>query len=74
MTVDHALAWHELAITRHGGSPGLRDPGLLDSAIAQPRQTIAGAYAYPFPFGMAAAYALNIVKNPRSSTATSAPP
>lgn len=56
VTVDDALGWHAIAITRYGGSPGLRDGGALESALAQPRQQFGGAYAHEFPFGMAAAY------------------
>ena len=33
-----ALAIHERLLVLHGGAPGVRDPGLLASALARPRQ------------------------------------
>jgi death on curing protein len=32
------VAVHRLLVAQHGGSPGIRDKGLLDSALARPRQ------------------------------------
>src|SRR5690606_17241660 len=46
-----------------GGSSGLRDRGLLESALAQPRQQFGGQFAHEYPFGMAAAYAYYLSKN-----------
>lgn len=63
VTVDEALAWHAIAVTQYGGDPGLRDRGLLESALAQPRQAFGGEFAHAYPFGMAAAYAFHIAKN-----------
>lgn len=37
LTVDEALAIHERAIERFGGSPGVRDLGLLESALYRPQ-------------------------------------
>lgn len=37
VTVKLALAIHNLQITEHGGSEGVRDAGLLESALARPR-------------------------------------
>jgi death-on-curing protein len=37
LTVDEVLAIHGLLIHRFGGSSGLRDPGLLESALFRPR-------------------------------------
>lgn len=54
---------HQLVITRFGGDPGIRDHGLLDSALAQPQQGFSSQSAHAFPFGMAAAYAFHIAKN-----------
>jgi death-on-curing protein len=36
-----AIRWHERLIEHFGGAPGLRDPGLLDSALARPRNLLA---------------------------------
>lgn len=63
VTVDEVLAWHAIAVAQYGGDPGLRDRGLLESAIAQPRQSFGGEFANEYPFGMAAAYAYHIAKN-----------
>lgn len=46
-----------------GGSGGVRDPILLDSAIAQPRATFGGEYLHGDLFLMASAYLYHIVKN-----------
>ena len=56
-----ALAIHEILLVRHGGASGLRDEGLLESALARPRQQF--AYASPDIVDMAAAYAAGIVQN-----------
>ncbi len=37
LSVDEALAIHERLIERFGGSPGIRDPGLLESALYRPQ-------------------------------------
>lgn len=36
LTSDDVLETHAEQIANYGGSPGLRDPGLLESALAQP--------------------------------------
>ena len=55
------LAMHERLLADHGGSPGLRDPGLLDSALARARQLY--AYGKPDTCDLAAAYAAGIIRN-----------
>lgn len=37
LTLEECLRLHEAHIQRFGGTPGLRDPGLLESALARPR-------------------------------------
>lgn len=37
LTVDEVLAIHERLIEVFGGPPGVRDPGLLESALYRPR-------------------------------------
>ena len=37
LTLPEALAMHADQIERYGGSPGLRDPGLLESALYRPQ-------------------------------------
>lgn len=63
ITTEEALAWHELAIARYGGMRGVRDRGLLDSALAMPRQGTGGEFMHAHPFEMAAAYAYHLARN-----------
>ncbi|MDO8677337.1 MAG: type II toxin-antitoxin system death-on-curing family toxin [Acidobacteriota bacterium] len=55
------LATHERLLSEFGGAPGLRDSGLLDSALARPENL--QAYGTPTLFELAAAYAFGVVKN-----------
>ena len=52
---------HERLLAEHGGAGGTRDPGLLDSALARPRQL--HAYGEPDTCDMAAVYAARIIRN-----------
>ncbi len=54
-------AFHAEMLRRFGGLEGLRDEGLLDSALNRPRQLF--TYGEPSLFELAAAYAEGIVKN-----------
>jgi death on curing protein len=56
------LALHDEALVEFGGVSGVRDIGLLESALAKPRNLI-GYGATPSPFDLAAAYCLGIAKN-----------
>lgn len=60
---DEVLAIHERQIERYGGSPGLRDQSLLESALAVPESTFDGEYLHSDLFEMAAAYAFHISQN-----------
>ena len=55
------LAAHEQSLAQFGGSGGLRDEGLLDSALHRPLNLL--AYGKPSPFDLAASYAFGIIKN-----------
>ena len=56
------LAMHSAQLTEHGGSDGIRDETLLDSALAKPRNVF--AYAdQPDIFRLAASYAFGIARN-----------
>ena len=57
-----ALALHDRLLALHGGAVGLRDDGLLKSALARPQQHIAYAES-PDIVDMAAAYTGGIVRN-----------
>ena len=54
---------HELSIQKYGGSFGIRDEGLLDSAIARPSQTFGGEDLYISTIEKAAAIAESIIIN-----------
>jgi len=54
-------AMHAELLAEHGGAPGLRDEGLLESALARPRQIF--AYAECDIPQLAAAYVAGIVRN-----------
>lgn len=58
---DVVSAIHEAQIAEHGGSLGVRDPGLLASALGRPRN--AAAYSNPDIAELAALYALGVIKN-----------
>lgn len=63
LTTEQVLRLHQLALERTGGSPGVRDEGLLESAVAQPRMTFAGQDLYPGLVEKAAALAFSLVCN-----------
>jgi death-on-curing protein len=55
------LKIHDAQIAEHGGSSGLRDEGLLESALHQPQNLF--SYGNPSLFELATAYAERIAKN-----------
>jgi death on curing protein len=55
------LALHEEQLAEHGGSPGLRDEGLLESALGKPQNLF--SYGQPDLADLAAAYAVGLAKN-----------
>ena len=57
------LALHADQIARYGGSLGVRDLGLLQSAIAMPRASFGGQLLHPTLSEMAAAYLFHLVQN-----------
>ena len=61
--IDRAvvLAIHDQQLAEHGGMNGVRDTGLLESALARPVQL--EAYGDPDAFDLAAAYAFGIIRN-----------
>ena len=63
LTLDEALAIHAHQITRYGGALGVRDRGLLESALAMPAATFAGTLLHPSLAEQAAAYLFHLVKN-----------
>jgi len=61
LRLEVVLAVHEQQIAEHGGAPGLRDRGMLESALARPQQK--AAYGEPDLANLAAAYAFGIARN-----------
>src|SRR6056297_766736 len=57
------LYFHEQLIQIYGGSTGIRDEKLLDSAIHQPKSTFEGKYLHDTIFKMASAYGFHLCKN-----------
>lgn len=55
-------AIHEAQLDEHGGTPGVRDDGLLESALARPMQKYAYA-KHPHVATLAAAYTFGLAKN-----------
>jgi len=54
---------HRDQIDRYGGAEGIRDLGLLQSALAMPASGAGGEYFHEDLFAMAAAYLFHIVRN-----------
>ena len=63
ISLKAVLRLHELSIIKYGGSQGIRDQGLMESAIARPYQTFGGEYLYPTIFEKAAAIAESLIIN-----------
>ena len=59
--LDIVLAIHDEQLAEHGGQPGVRDPGLLESALGRPRNQF--AYGEPSITRLAASYAFGISRN-----------
>jgi death-on-curing protein len=63
LTLDEVLGIHADQIRRYGGRPGLRDLGLLQSALGMPETTFDGEFLHGTVFEMAAAYLFYIARN-----------
>jgi death-on-curing protein len=63
ISLRQALKLHELSIDEYGGMHGIRDEGLLESALHQPAATFGGQFLHEYPFEMAAAYLFHLVSN-----------
>jgi death-on-curing protein len=58
---ETAFRLHEQAVAEFGGESGVRDEGLLDSALSKPENLF--AYGKPTVFDLAASYAFGLVRN-----------
>jgi death-on-curing protein len=63
VTEDEVVAIQADQVARYGGETGLRDIGLLRSAIAQPEASFGGQWLHPDLASMAAAYLFHLVQN-----------
>lgn len=63
LTLDEVLAIHADQVRRYGGQSGLRDLGLLQSAMGMPETTFEGEFLHGTRFEMAAAYLFHIARN-----------
>ena len=61
ISVDVALAVHDRQLAEHGGPAGVKDLGLLESALARPINK--HAYGEDDPCALAAAYAFGVARN-----------
>ena len=57
------IYFHEQLIDLYGGTLGIRDEGLLDSALEQPKAMFGGSYLHDSLAKMAAAYGFHLCKN-----------
>ena len=62
-TVDAVKAIHGEVLAAHGGSTGLRDEALLESAIAAPQATMMGQPVFAQPVEIATAYLFYLCRN-----------
>lgn len=63
LTLDEVLEIHHDMIDRYGGSLGVREVGLLQSAVAMPQASFGGQFLHGDIFEMAAAYVFHLVQN-----------
>jgi death on curing protein len=63
LTLEDVLESHQEQIATYGGIDGIRDVGLLESALQQPQSSFGGEYLHINLFEMAAAYLFHLVKN-----------
>ncbi len=63
LLVEEVLDLQARLLAEHGGQEGVRDRGLLESAVATPQASFGGDFLHPNVFAMAAAYAFHISEN-----------
>jgi death-on-curing protein len=63
ISTELTLAIHRRQLAEHGGADGVRDQGLLESALSRPRHLFAYADPTPDVPALAASYAFGIAKN-----------
>lgn len=63
LEIEDVLRIHARQIKRFGGDPGIRDAGLLESALAMPRASFDGEFVHEDVPAMAGAYLFHLAKN-----------
>lgn len=63
LELDEVLALHESRLRKYGGSFGIRDLGLLESALGNVEATFGGEFLHTTLFEMAGAYLYGICRN-----------
>ena len=63
LSVEIVLQIHARVVEEFGGDPGLRDRGLLESAVAMPQSTFAGEFLHASLAEKAAAYHYHLCSN-----------
>lgn len=63
LSLGEVLEIHQDQLARYGGMPGVRDMGLLQSALAMPAGGLGGQYFHEDLHAMAAAYLYHIARN-----------
>ena len=62
LTVGEVLSLHDRLLATIGGAAGVRDLGIVESAVAQPKATFGGADLYPSLVEKAAALGFSLVR------------
>jgi death-on-curing protein len=63
LTLGEVVALHRRVVSQSGGDSGVRDLGLLESALAQPKATLDGTDLHPTLIDKAAALGFALVAN-----------
>lgn len=63
LTLGEVVELHQRLLTLTGGASGIRDLGLLESALAQPKASFGGEELHPTVIGKAAALGFSLVAN-----------
>jgi len=63
LTLEDVLLLHSDQVDLYGGEHGVRDLGLLESAVAMPQASFGGELLHKDLFEMSAAYLFHIVQN-----------
>ncbi len=63
LSVNNALQLHSDTISQEGGGAGIREPGLLESAVLMAQQQFGGEFLHPTISEMAAAYHFHLCMN-----------